>query len=320
MDKKRVIIDVDAGVDDALAIILALRSPELEVVAITTVSGNVNVALATKNVLRVLTLIADDKWPVVAKGAGVPLNNESQSAHSIHGEDGLGDLGEAYYPSLDWDRISPQSAVECMLRFIRAEPSAITIVATGPLTNIATAIRTDPSVMARVKEIIAMSGAIEVPGNIEPLHIAEFNAYADPDALSEVLAFSASVPITLVPLDVTHSVSLMRNVACAKLSGSPKIITKFAYDCSIKYMDSNQRIASMDGAYLHDPLAVGVAINPSLVTRSARRIDVDISKALTRGTTKLHHTSGVSGNEPNCWTTMSVKAQCFLDMFLERIT
>ena len=314
MAKKKVILDVDAGVDDALAIILALRSPELEVLAITTVSGNVHVDLCTKNVLRVLALLEDKELPVVARGEETPLAKEPYSAESVHGDDGLGDLGDDYYPSLDWGQVSPKPAIEFLLEMVASKPGEISIVATGPLTNIAKAIQMNPTAMAQAKAIIVMGGAVEVPGNIDPLDVAEFNVYVDPDALEVVLGFS--VPVTLVPLDVTHKVPLMREVARQRLAGSSKPVSRFVFDCTQKYMDSNLKESSMDGAYLHDPLTVGVAIDPSLVRTEPRRIYMETKEGLTRGMTVPYKDSS---EEANCLVAMSVRAENFLEMFLGRI-
>src|SRR5574341_2074291 len=144
MQRKQIILDTDTGVDDAMAIILALRSPELDVRAITTVAGNVSVAQCTRNVLRVLSLIGHTEYPLVAEGAARPLIKAPFTAGSVHGEDGLGDLGEAYYPALPSDLVSATPAVDLMLQLIGSNPGEMTLIATGPLTNVARAIQKDP--------------------------------------------------------------------------------------------------------------------------------------------------------------------------------
>jgi purine nucleosidase len=139
-----VILDTDTGVDDAMAIILALRSSTLDVLAITTVAGNVGVAQCTKNVLRVLSLMDLKEYPVVAEGAARPLVKAPFTAGSVHGADGLGELGEAYYPELPTAIVSDQPGVELMLRLIASHPDEVTLIATGPLTNVARAMQKDP--------------------------------------------------------------------------------------------------------------------------------------------------------------------------------
>jgi purine nucleosidase len=148
MGKKKIVLDVDAGVDDAMAIILATRSPELEVMAITAVSGNVHLNYCTKNVLRMLSLLGEEL--PVARGEEGPLKKELHSVPSIHGQDGLGDLGDAYYGRLNWTLVQPTPAVRFIPELIKKNPGEITIIATGPLTNIANAIQEDPIAMSQV--------------------------------------------------------------------------------------------------------------------------------------------------------------------------
>ena len=182
---KRVILDMDPGVDDALAMILALRSPELKVEVITVVSGNIQLELCVKNALQVLDLLEINDVPV-SVGADRPLKRETVNASSVHGRDGLGGLnrfigpdGTKRYP----DPIGKSSsipAIELILDLVDRFGQDISIIATGPLTNIAQAIIEDSKTMRKVGELIIMGGAFSVAGNVTP--VAEFNAYADPDA------------------------------------------------------------------------------------------------------------------------------------------
>jgi len=205
MKRPKVILDTDPGVDDALAIILALRSRELELLALTTVSGNVHVSHCAKNVLRILSLLELQNLPVIARGEDKPLEKEPFEVPSVHGNDGLGDLGDNYFPPLNWSLLSKKNAVDLICEVVSQNPGEITIIATGPLTNVARAIQKDPISMSQAKEIIFMGGAVNVAGNIPP-GAAEFNAYVDPHAMEIVLNFC--VPVTMVPLDVTHQVKL----------------------------------------------------------------------------------------------------------------
>lgn len=201
---RRVIIDTDPGIDDALALILALQSPELCVDAITTVSGNVHVDLATQNALTVLGLFPLERRPLVAKGADRPLARPLSTAVHVHGDDGLGGLsrlrtaaGHRRYPPAS-TALSPLDAVTCLLDRIRQAPGELTLVALGPLTNLAHALRRDASVVRHLAGVVIMGGAVTVPGNVTP--VAEFNVYVDPEAAQEV--FSAALPLTLIGLDV----------------------------------------------------------------------------------------------------------------------
>jgi purine nucleosidase/pyrimidine-specific ribonucleoside hydrolase len=317
MPRKPVNLDTDAGVDDAMAIILALRSPELDVQAITTVAGNVGVDKCTKNVLRVLSLMALTEYPIVAEGAERPLVRAPFTAGSVHGEDGLGELGDAYYPELPTGVTSDLQAVDLMLQLIGDSPGEITLIATGPLTNVARAIRKDPRTMAQVKEIVFMGGAVHVPGNIPP-GAAEFNIFVDPHAAEVVLGFPVS--LVMVPLDVTHQVKLMRTAVEWELGSRAARVPRFIADATRKYMRFYRDDQGHDGCYLHDLLAVGVAIDPSFVTTEAMRIYVETEGKVTAGMTLpfRHPTRDPAKREaPNVRVCNTVDAERFLQLFLK---
>jgi len=315
MPSKRVILDTDTGVDDAMAIILALRSPELEVLAITTVAGNVGVTQCTKNVLRVLSLLDLKEYPLVSEGAAKPLAREPFPAGSVHGKDGLGELGDTYYPELPTGLVVDRPAVDLILDLIAGNPDEITLLATGPLTNVARAMQKDPWSMARVKEIIFMGGAVYVPGNIPP-GAAEFNIFADPHAAEVVLGFP--VPLIMVPLDVTHEVKLLRTVVEQEFGHSTAAVPRFLVDATRKYMQFYLSDQGHDGCYLHDPLAVGVAIDSSFVTTETMRIYVETAGKVTTGMTLSfrHPTQDPAKRDaPNATVCTAVDATRFLRFF-----
>jgi len=319
MQRKKVILDTDTGVDDAMAIILALRSPELDVQAITTVAGNVGVAQCTKNVLRVLSLIGHKEYPPVAEGAARPLVKAPFTAGSVHGEDGLGDLGDTYYPDLPTGLVSDKPAVDLVLHLIGSNPGELTLIATGPLTNVARAIQKDPRTMVQVQEIIFMGGAVRVPGNIPP-GAAEFNIFVDPDGAGVVLGFP--VPLIMVPLDVTHEVNLMRTVVEQECTGHATAVVRFIADATRKYMQFYYSDQGHDGCYLHDPLAVGVAIDPSFVTTETMRMYVETEGKVTTGMTLpfRHPTRDPAKRDaPNATVCTAVDVPRFLRFFLERL-
>ena len=207
---QRILLDTDTGVDDALAIILALNSPELKVEAITSVSGNVHVDLCTRNLLMTLEAIGVGEYPVCAKGEPQPLIKPLVTAAHVHGSDGLGDAtqllrddGSRLYPDPE-SRLAAISAVDLIIELAGRYPDELVLVPVGPLTNIAKAIIKHPARMRRIREIVLMGGAFETYGNVTTT--AEFNIFADPHAAQLVLDFG--VPITVVPLDVTHQVML----------------------------------------------------------------------------------------------------------------
>ncbi len=319
MDRKKIILDTDPGVDDATAIILALRSPELEVLAITTVSGNVHVNQCTTNVRRILALLRPEPCPFVAAGEDRPLVKPPFSAPSVHGEDGLGDLGNAYYPDIEQIKLEEKKAVDLILDLIVRYPDEVTLIPVGPLTNIARAILKDPRTMRRVKEIILMGGAVTVPGNIPP-GAAEFNLYVDPHAAEVVLNFG--LPVTMVPLDVTHQVKLTRELARRELSSAQDKAARFIWDACQKYMDFYRDDQGYDGCYLHDPLAVGVAIDPSFIMTEEMRIYVETEGKVTAGMTLpfRHPTKDPAKiDRPNVQVATRVEAERFLNFFLLRV-
>ena len=320
---ERVIIDTDPGIDDALALLLALRSPELEVLAVTTVSGNVSVDVATRNVFTVLSLLPADRRPPVAKGASGPLQKQPTYAASVHGDDGLGDLhrcrdrsGRLRYVPLTVTP-SQHGAVDEILYQIRFASEPCTVIALGPLTNIARAIERDRATMARLKRIVMMGGAVTGPGNITPA--AEFNMFVDPHAARVV--FDAGIPLTVVGLDVTRKVRLTRETVDNEVAACQTMISQFLCDCTTDLFAFSEEREGEASFSLHDPLAVGVVIDPSLVVCESMHVDVETRGDVTEGMT-------VADRRPiraswkktaNAEVCLDVDALRFLTLFLERL-
>ncbi|MCB1019488.1 MAG: nucleoside hydrolase, partial [Acidobacteria bacterium] len=240
---RRILIDTDPGVDDALALLLAFASPELQVEAITTVAGNVGLELATRNALLTLDVARLKNPPPVVRGAGKPLEREAVDAAHVHGEDGLGGMASSYgAPS----RPACQgAAVDCILETVARHPGEVTIVALGPLTNVAQALLADPKTMALAERIVVMGGALDVPGNAGP-H-AEFNFFVDPEAAQIVLR--SRLPVTLVGLDVTRQavVSQQELVERARMSSNPG--ATFAERITRKYFDVRKAASGPRGVF-----------------------------------------------------------------------
>lgn len=311
-----VILDMDPGVDDALAILLALRSPELEVRAITTVAGNVGLHLCTQNALRVLALLGRTEGPPVAQGAARPLVKAPFAVPSIHGADGLGALDPGFYPALPEHLLLTKSAWEVILEAVLVSPGEITLIATGPLTNVATCLRENPGSMRHLREVIIMGGAVDVPGNIPP-GAAEFNFFVDPHAAEIVL--DSGLPVTLVPLDVTHRVPLTRALVHEAFGGRPDKVSNFVVRATELYMNFYRDDQGHDGCYLHDPLAVGVAIDPSFVSTEERRIYVETEGKVTAGMSLPFRHPMVKKPEPNVRVCTDVDSDRFLTLFLDRL-
>jgi len=315
----KVILDTDTGVDDALAIILALRSTELDVEAITTVSGNVHVDLCTSNVLRVLQLVAPVKIPCVARGCEKPLVKAPFSVPSVHGQDGLGGLDPAWYGEVDQTPLVNTHAVDLMLEVIEQQQGGVVLIASGPLTNVATAIKRCPRTMRKLEKLLIMGGAFRVAGNIPP-GAAEFNMFVDPHAADVVLGFG--IPAVMVGLDVTHRVPLMREQLREKLGMQSDRVCDFIVKATRLYMDFYQRDQGHDGCYLHDPLAVGVAIDSSFVKMEEMRVYVETSGKITSGMTLpfRHPTRDRRVIDPaNVSVCTEVDAERFLSLFFDRV-
>lgn len=315
-----ILIDTDPGIDDALAILLALASPEVSVEAITTVAGNVEVDLCTRNALRILDVARPRHRPRVARGAVGPLAGPLVTAAHVHGDDGLGNLdgvrepdGRARYPE-------PSHALETLdgadLILDTADRFAgnLVIVALGPLTNLALALERDRRRLDRAARVVVMGGAVAVPGNVTAA--AEFNIHVDPEAAAAVLA--SGLPLELVPLDVTRRVVLTARDLRAALARHPGPKARFIDDFTAHGFDFETRRG--DGAMaLHDPLAVGVALDPGLVTLEPLHIEVECRGSLTRGMTVADRRPHRERPAPTCHAAMNVDGPRFLRLFLDRV-
>lgn len=258
-----VLIDTDPGVDDALALLQAWGTPTLAVEAVTTVAGNVPVSTATLNVFRLLRLRDPRPSPAVAEGAAAPLGRPLRTATQYHGDDGLGDLD-------DWPPVvpalAPEGAVELMLAAARRHGPSLTLVALGPLTNVAMAVAADAGAMRAVGRVVAMGGAVDVPGNVTP--DAEFNIHVDPDAAARVVA--AGLALELVPLDATRQAVLGRGDLETALAMAPAALAERVRRFTARAF----RADGARGMTLHDPLAVGLAADPSLATWEATPLEI----------------------------------------------
>lgn len=313
---EHVLIDTDPGIDDAMALLLALLSPELEIAAITTVSGNVFVDTATRNVFTILSLLSPEVRPSVAKGASRPRRKEPIHAAHIHGDDGLGRLDRYHYPSPS-GTLSDRHAVDEILYQLRVSAQPLTVIALGPLTNIAEAIEKDREVMAKVKRIVMMGGAVAVPGNITP--VAEFNLFVDPHAAS--IVFNAGIPLTVVPLDVTRQVKLTEERLTAAVACRQTAVSQFLLDCTAEAFAFAKEQEGEACIYLHDPLAVSIVIDPSLVSMQAMHIEIETQGEITQGMTVADRRSlkPALKKPPNAEICVGVDAQRFVSFLLERI-
>jgi len=305
---KRIIYDGDPGIDDALAILLALRSEKLKLERITTVCGNVPVDMATNNALKVLH-IAGRKDIKVSKGAERPLRREPKHAIEFHGEDGLGNTN---LPTPDIEP-EPTHAVDVIISQIMERRWETTLVTAGPLTNLAVAIEKETSIKDYVKEVIIMGGAITAPGNVTPA--AEYNIHCDPHAAEKV--FQSGLPITLVPLDVTTK-NILTLDRLAQIESTDTELTTFIGKISRFYMKASKKYENLDGCYLHDPLAVAVAIDRSLVKTRMMHVMVETNETVALGKT-IADLRAITRCAPNIEVCVDVESQRFIDLFVETL-
>ena len=301
-------MDVDTGVDDALALLLALSSPEVELVGVSTVAGNVSLSRTTDNTLRLLQWAGHADVPVYA-GAERPLVRDAVAADDVHGATGL---GAAQLPKARTS--SAGDGVEFLLRTLQARPGEVTLVATGPLTNLAQAEAQVPGVLRWARQVVIMGGAVRVPGNITPT--AEFNFYADPHAARQVLASEAE--LVLVGLDVTEQVWLEQTTL--QTCTSPyAAFCRAACEPVIAFESAHYGFAGM---HIHDPVALGAALWPQLFRTQQLWVDVEISGELTAGQVVVDQRTLASdqerlGRPVEC--AVDVEQVRFLELFTERV-
>lgn len=310
MAPRKIIIDTDPGQDDAVAILLALASPEdVTVQGITAVAGNVPLDLTQKNARIICELAQKTDVPVFA-GAKRPLERPLVTAEHVHGKTGL-DGPQLPDPTMT---LQDQHAVDFIIQTLRAEPSGtITLCPLGPLTNIAAAFNQAPDIIERVEEVVLMGGAYFEVGNITPT--AEFNIYVDPEAAEIVLKSGAD--ITMMPLDVTHKalVTKNRNDRFRALETPVGVAVAEMTDFFERF--DREKYGS-DGAPLHDPTVIAYLINPRLFTGRYVNVEVETKSALTLGMTVADWWR-VSNREPNAMFIGDLDADGFFDLLTERL-
>lgn len=321
-EPRRIIIDTDPGTDDALAILLALNSPELRVEAITVVAGNVTAEQGLDNALRLVSLARRCDVPV-ARGAVHPLAQKLVTAEFWHGRNGLANL-ELPAPACHAD---PRFGPDLIIDTVHKYPHQITLVPIGPETNIALALSKDPSIAGLVKEVVLMGGSIS-GGNVNA--VAEANVFGDPEAAG--IVFNAGWPLTMVGLDVgDRTLFERRHLAELEKTHGPENdvaagILSFLIDLSEKY--------GVQGTQMYDPLAMGVTLDRTLVKTSDMRVDVERRGEFTRGETvaNRHNTvernvphdgrlwvAGVDPVKPNVQVAIEVDAERFIQMLIARL-
>ena len=303
-----IILDCDPGHDDAIAIVLALASPELDVKAITSSAGNQTPEKTLRNVLRMLTLLQRQDIPV-AGGARKPLMRELIIADNVHGESGLDG------PALPEPDFAPQNctAVELMAKTLRESPQPVTIVATGPQTNVALLLNGHPELHDKIARIVMMGGAM-VLGNWQPA--AEFNIYVDPEAAE--IVFQSGIPVVMAGLDVTHRAQIHgMDIERFRQVGNPiATIVAELLDFFMEYHKDAKW--GFTGAPLHDPCTIAWLLKPELFTCVERWVGVETQGKYTQGMTVVDYYF-LTGNQPNTTVLLDIDREGFVGLLAERL-
>jgi purine nucleosidase len=308
-ETRKIIIDTDPGQDDAVAILLALASPELDILGITAVAGNVPLALTEKNARKICELAGKPGIKVFA-GAVRPMVRHLVTAENVHGKTGL-DGPELPEPEMP---LQKQHAVDFIVEtLMREEPGSVTLCPLGPLTNIALAMVREPRIVPRIREIVLMGGGFFEGGNVTP--VAEFNIYVDPHAAEVVL--KAGIPTVMMPLDVTHKAltTSKRVEAFRKLGTRVGAVTAQMLEFSKNFDQSKY---NSEGGPLHDPCTIAYLLKPSLFKGRECNVVVETASELTMGMTVIDWW-GVTDRSKNAMVMREIDHDGFFELLVERL-
>jgi purine nucleosidase len=297
------LLDCDPGHDDMVAILVAAAHPRIDLLAITTVAGNGTLDRTTHNARAVCSMAGIRDVPIAA-GAPGPLVGTLRTAAHVHGESGLDGAELAAAEDVP---LAPEHAVDLMARLLRHAPEPVTLVPTGPLTNVALLLRTYPDLRERVREIVLMGGSTDV-GNVEPL--AEFNIHVDPEAADVV--FSSGLPVTMCGLNVTHQ-ALATEAVLERLRTLGTPLAETVVRLLVFFRDRYRDIWGLPAPPVHDPVAVARVIDPELVRCEEAHVAVELHGTHTRGATVCDR-FGVRGRTPNARVAMELDADGFWDL------
>ena len=305
--KHKIILDCDPGHDDAIAILLAARHPDIDLFAITTVAGNQSVDKTTRNALKVCSLANIRNVPI-ARGMDRPLLRPANHAPDIHGESGM-DGPNIPEPDIELD---PRHGVDLLIELLLNSDGDITLVPTGPLTNIAAAIRREPAIIPKIAAISLMGGAMGL-GNVTPA--AEFNIHTDPEAAE--IVFGCGRPLTMVPLEVTHQ-ALATEEVTARLRAAQRPVATFAADLLVFFADTYHNVFGFPAAPVHDPCAVAAVIDPTILRAHTAYVAIETIGQWTTGRTVCDVYSKF-GKQPNARIGYALEVERFWNMVIETI-
>ncbi|MDS9470705.1 nucleoside hydrolase [Sporosarcina pasteurii] len=306
---KKVILDVDTGIDDAYAIIYAIESKQLDLLGITGVNGNVPIDYVMKNTKKILKLIGNEEVKAY-RGASLPLLTEPNHEFRVHGKDGIGDALD--HITVD-DEESDIFAPDFMIEQAKKHKGDITFIMVGPLTNLALALRKEPRLAEWVSEVVIMGGLVTKAGMGNKLPNAEFNIFADAEAAK--IVFHSGLSLKLVGLDVTHKTFLTRE-RMEELKGTKYY--DFIVESSEVFRGFSKQKYGIDGCALHDPLTIGVAIDSSIVQTEKHFVEVETQSELNYGQT-ICDFRNIWKQEPNMEVCLDVENEKFVTMFIDTL-
>ena len=305
---RSVLIDCDPGHDDAVAILLGLSRTEWRVDAITTVAGNQFLPKTTRNALTVLTVAGRTDVPVYA-GCQGPMERELHVAESVHGESGLDGPTDLPEPAA---QARPEHAVDFLIGYLDAASRPVTLIPTGPLTNVGTMLARRPDLAGKLERIVLMGGAVG-EGNVTPS--AEFNVWADPEAAR--IVFRAGAPVTMIGLDVTHR-ALVPEADFEVIRSWSGPVCELVADLLQYFVRYHRKVYGFDGVPIHDACAVAAALRPEIVATRHLHVDVETAGELTTGRTVVD-LWGVTGNPPNADVALEIDREGFFDLLYESL-
>ena len=304
---QKIIIDTDPGHDDAMALLMLLAVPQIEILAITTVAGNTTIENATRNTKYILGLVKKENTPLFA-GSAKPIERDLIVAN-VHGKSGLDGSGAELLPI----EKTIEQATDEIIEIIKQNPGEVTLLTLGPLTNIAKAFLKEPSLPKMVKQIIMMGGAIAVPGNKN--RVAEFNFFVDPEAAK--IVFDSEVKKVLVPLDACNDIVLPEQ-SIKEIKERAGNVGKILSNMLVPYVENIKKYDNMAGALMYDPLAAYYLINPSAFLLEEMDIKIETKGEYTFGMSVAERRVGALKN-PNTKVAIKINGQKFIDDFVELI-
>ncbi|REK77514.1 nucleoside hydrolase [Paenibacillus paeoniae] len=304
---KKIIIDCDPGHDDAIAILLAGADPRVDLIGITTVAGNAEVDKTTVNALKVCEIAGLMDTPV-AKGASLPLVRKRETAADIHGDSGM----DGPLLPMPTKAIADEHAVDFIIRELLASDGDITLVPTGPLTNIAMAMRKEPAIIPKIREIVLMGGG--TLGNWTPA--AEFNIFVDAEAAKVV--FESGVPLTMFGLDLTHKAQATPEIQ-ERIKRINHSVSDFVVELLQFFMQTYKEVFGFEGAPIHDACCVAYCIDPSIFTYRKLHVDIETKGEYSYGMTVIDML-GVTGKEPNVNVALDLDQDKFWELMIETLT